>query len=122
MELVVDVFKRRMRCFPDAEELIDEGEVAVGAVAAKLGGKVEVGDDGAFGHGVRSDFGFRADVFDVDALVFVEEENRCAGGADEFENLVFAEVAVEPGLFVEAVGFVHDQGAKGVRFAFRERT
>ena len=122
MEFVIDVFERRVRRLPDAEELVNEGEVPVRAVAPKLGGEVEVGDDGAFGHGLRADFGFRADVLDVDALVFVEEENCRASGADELEDLVFAEVAVEPGFFVESVGFVHNQGAKGVGVVFRERS
>ena len=59
-----------------------------------------------------ADFGLAADVFDVDALVLVEEKHGGAGGVDELADLVEAEVAVEAGFFVEAMGFIHHQATK----------
>ena len=73
-------FEGRVRRGADAQEVVDEGEVAVFAVAAELGGKVEVGDLGACGLGPAANFVFGADVVDVDALVLVEEEDAAAGG------------------------------------------
>jgi len=50
-----------------------------------------------------------ADVFEGDLLVVVHKKDRTSRGLDDFFDLVFALVAVEPGFFVEAMGFVHDQ-------------
>jgi hypothetical protein len=61
-----------------------------------------------------ADFVFGADVGKGDFLVFVEEEDGRAGGLDDFLDLVFAQVAVEAGLFVEAVGFVDDKAVVSV--------
>jgi hypothetical protein len=43
------------------------------------------------------------DVLPVDALVFIEEEDREGGGIDEFLDLVFAEIAEEAGSRGEGV-------------------
>ena len=63
---------------------------------------------------------FAADVAEGDALVFVDEEDDALGGFDQFLDLVLAEVAVEPALLVQAVGFVDDQHVEGVGLGLDE--
>jgi len=50
-----------------------------------------------------------SDVFEGDLLVVVHKKDRTIRGLDDFFDLVFALVAVKPGFFVEAMGFVHHQ-------------
>jgi hypothetical protein len=56
----------------------------------------------------------RADVFQRDPLVFVDEKHRATSGTDHFLDLVLALVAVEATFFVQPVGLVHDQAFAGV--------
>ena len=103
-----------MRGVADAEGVVQPGEVGVGPSAPELAGEV-VGVNGGVGLlGPMADFVFGADVGKGDFLVFVEEKYGCAGGMDDFLDLVFAQVAVEAGLFVEAVRFVDDEAVVGV--------
>ncbi|OQB67374.1 MAG: hypothetical protein BWX93_01792 [Bacteroidetes bacterium ADurb.Bin139] len=53
-----------------------------------------------------------ADVFNVDLLVVVYEENGAFGGSDQFQYLVLAPVLVEAAFQVQAVGFVHYEGVE----------
>jgi hypothetical protein len=56
----------------------------------------------------------------VDTLFFVEEEDGEGCGGDDFFDLVFA-LGEEAGLFVEAMGFVDDEGLESVFRGGHER-
>lgn len=104
----------------DVEHVVEPGEVAVRAIAAELRGEAVFLDRGAFRLGELADGLLAADVAEGDALVFVDEEDGALGGFDQFLDLVFAEVAVEPALLVQAVGLVDDQHVEGVGLGLDE--
>ena len=93
------------------QEVVDELDVGIAAVAAELGdefGFLAEDHSGAEGVAPFPNLPYTADVFGRDGLVFVDQEDGEEGGIDDFLDLVLAApVAVH--LFHEAMGFVDDQ-------------
>ena len=113
-ELEVDPFECGVGGFVDAERMVNPREITIRAVAAELRLKIELGDGGAEFFGPVFDLVVVANVFPVDALVFIEEEDGKRGGVDNFFNLIFSFVAEHARLLVEPVCFIDDKRLKGV--------
>src|SRR5574343_1664768 len=62
-----------------------------------------------------------ANVLEGHTLVFIEKENAEFSGVYDFPDLVFPEVRVQSGLFIQPVRLVGNQYVDGVRFAVEKR-
>jgi hypothetical protein len=102
-----------VRGLPDAEHVIEPGQVSVGSVAPELGEELHLLDLGPEAPRPSEDLVPGADVLEGHPLVLVEEEDGDVGGVDELLDLVVAQVLVEPRLLVQPVRLVDDEGPEG---------
>ena len=61
---------------------------------------------------------YPADVFEMNPLILIDEEDRALCGLGNFFDLVFTEVGVETGFFIQAMGFIHNQSVECVVWNF----
>src|SRR5690606_7925275 len=99
----------------NGQYVVEPGEVAVRAVAAKLGLQFAMLDFAALLQCKRFDRLLCADIVDADSLVLVDEEDGALRGGDQLLDLVLAEVPVQSALLIEAMCLVDDEDVELVR-------
>lgn len=100
-----------------AENAVEESDVAVASVAPELGDEYHVLVEIEFAvqflrpilDGVDG-----SDILRRDDLILVDEENADERGVDDFLDLVFADALEDARLCVEPVSFVHDEAVESV--------
>src|SRR5690606_25014539 len=103
----------RIGGLPDSKHIVQPRQVPVRAIAAELGRQLQPRNVCASLCRNLLDGPSSADICQGNDLVVICEEDRAVGASDQFRDLVLAQVAVEPRLEVEPVGFIDDEGVEG---------
>ena len=99
---------------PDVQGVVYPGQVAVRATTHKRLGERVFFYGNTFFFRELDDLIFGPDVFQGDALAFIDEEDRALGGVDDLLYLVLTVGSVHPRLLIETMGFIDHNKAAGL--------